>query len=574
MTTLPEPPSVAPHPNPCTDDTDNNTHRNGTVEPNNHTAKKPKLTQPISELEISEEFSHHQRGVARLNNGSFGSCPRSVLAAQSAWQLRVLQQPDDFFFNSLRAGILASRTVVKDLINADRVDDVSLVDNATTAAAIVLQQIGRRFARGSFHRNDTVVMFHCAYQAVKKSIEAYVTPIGGAVVEVHLSFPVRSVEDIVSEFKKGLENGKLNGGRVRLAIIDHITSMPSVVLPVRELIRVCREQGVEQIFVDGAHAIGSVPVDMKEIDADFYVSNLYKWFFSPASVAFLYCKENSNDVHHPIVSQEYGKGLPVESSWVGMRDYSPQLVVPSILEFVNRFEGGIEGIMKRNHDGVVKMGTMLAESWGTVLGSPPELCASMIMVGLPSRLRVMSGDDALMLRLYLRVYHAIEVPVYYQAPKNGDRDPRDKDGFISGYVRISHQVYNTVDEYHRLKTVINQLLEDGKVCSGLPKGMHAFCSCTNESNSYTFAEVTCNVFPILTVVIGLTQIAHISGLEVELAPWGISGIVANRKCYTVGVLGITYTSIHAFFSKFCLQSFTMKWITTLVREGLRLGCVL
>lgn len=118
---------------------------------------------------------------------------------------------------------------------------------------------------------------------------------------------------------------------------------------------------------------------------------------------------------------------------------------------------------------VVKMGILLKESWGTILGSPPEMCAGMFMVGLPSKLRVTSDDDALRLRFYLRVYHAIEVPVYYQALRNAERDPRDKDGFITGYVRISHQVYNTVDDYHRLKNAIVQILEDGKICSELPK---------------------------------------------------------------------------------------------------------
>ncbi|KAG4989359.1 hypothetical protein JHK85_032342 [Glycine max] len=75
---------------------DNTTHRNGT-------AKKPKLPydmHTISEAEIREEFSHHHRGVARINNGS--------------------------------------------LINADHVDNVSLVDNATTVATVVLQQRMRR----------------------------------------------------------------------------------------------------------------------------------------------------------------------------------------------------------------------------------------------------------------------------------------------------------------------------------------------------------------------------------------------------------------------------------------------
>ncbi|XP_057732354.1 L-cysteine desulfhydrase [Arachis stenosperma] len=471
MITLSNNPTLNPVPMPQDDDED---PRNGAVEANDHAhqspLKKPRLTRPISEPDILQEFSHHQQGFARINNGSFGSCPRSVLSAQNTWHLRFLQQPDEFFFNSLRKGILESRAAVKALINADDVDDVSLVDNATTAAAIVLQQVGRQFADGSFRKNDAVIMFHCAFPAVKKSIGAYIGPAGGSVVEVRLPFPVRSDEEIIAEFKKGLERGKINGGRVRFAMIDHITSMPSVVLPVRELIRICREEGVDQVFVDGAHSIGSVPVDVKEIDADFYVSNLYKWFFAPPAVAFLHCKNSKGlvDLHHPVVSQEYGKGLALESSWVGNRDYTPQLVVPSILEFVNRFEGGIKGIMKRNHDGVVKMGTMLAESWGTMLGSPPEMCASMIMVGLPSRLCVTSDDDAMSLRTHLRVYHRIEVPTYYQALRNEDRDPKDKDGFITGYVRISRQIYNTDEDYHRLKNAINQILEDGKICSMLP----------------------------------------------------------------------------------------------------------
>ncbi|KAJ4825561.1 hypothetical protein Tsubulata_006495 [Turnera subulata] len=412
---------------------DNEHPQNGAVH-DHHPTKKPRLgSQFITFPEILEEFSHHQPGVARINNGSFGSCPGSVLAEQRQWQLEYLKQPDDFYFNTLRPGILRSRAVIKDLVNADDVDEISIVDNATTAAAIVLQQIGRSFASGKFNRSDAVVMLHCAFQAVKKSIQAYVTRAGGCVIEVQLPFPVNSDEEIITEFKKALGRGKLEGKRIRLAIIDHITSMPCVVVPVRELVRICREEGVEQVFVDAAHAIGSIKIDVKEIGADFYVSNLHKWFFCPPSVAFLYCKKSKwfSDVHHPVVSHEYGNGLPIESSWIGTRDYSSQLVVPSALEFVNRFEGGIDGIMKKNHEVVVKMGKMLAESWGTLLGSPPEMCVGMIMVGLPSRLSVASEDDALRLRSHLRDCYGVEVPIYFQPTKDGGKGVKDEDGYIT-----------------------------------------------------------------------------------------------------------------------------------------------
>ncbi|KAI9181219.1 hypothetical protein LWI28_012622 [Acer negundo] len=435
-----------------------------------HVSKKPKLAPPISEPDIRDEFSHHHPGVARINNGSFGSCPKSVLAAQREWQLKYLKQPDDFYFNTLRKGILKSRTVIKGLINADDVDEISLVDNATTAAAIVLQQIGRAFAEGKFNQNDSVVMLHCAFQAVKKSIQAYVTRAGGSVVEVQLPFPLISEEEIIQEFKKGLEKGKENGKRIRLAIIDHITSMPCVVIPVGKLVKICREEGVDQVFVDAAHAIGSVKIDVKEIGADFYVSNLHKWFFCPPAVAFLHCRKSNSspDIHHPVVSHEFGNGLPIESAWIGTRDYSAQLVVPSVLDFVNRFEGGIDGIMERNHEQVLKMGRKLSESWGTNLGSPPEMCAGMVMVGLPSRLKLLSEEDALKLRGHLRVYFGVEVPIHYQALKeDGEGGARDKDGIITGYARISHQVYNTLEDYEKFRNAILCLVEEKKVCKML-----------------------------------------------------------------------------------------------------------
>ena len=54
--------------------------------------------------------------------------------------------------------------------------------------------------------------------------------------------------------------------------------------------------------------------------------------------------------------------------------------MPEVMEFVARFEGGIEGIRMRNHEKVVEMAEMLAGAWGTELGAPREMCSSMAMV--------------------------------------------------------------------------------------------------------------------------------------------------------------------------------------------------
>ena len=52
------------------------------------------------------------------------------------------------------------------------------------------------------------------------------------------------------------------------ALVDHITSPSAVVMPVKEIVRVCRERGVK-VMVDAAHSPGQLPLDVKDTGAQF-----------------------------------------------------------------------------------------------------------------------------------------------------------------------------------------------------------------------------------------------------------------------------------------------------------------
>lgn len=418
---------------------------------------------------IRAEFGHHEGGVARINNGSFGSCPASVLAAQAHWADLWLRQPDEFYFGPLEDGIMASRQAVASLIHSPHVDQVILLDNVTVAVSMVLQRVALDFLEGHYQKGDAVLALNFSYGAVKKALKAYLLRAGAHLIEVKLPFPVTCSEEILATFNAALQQAHRESRRIRFALIDHITSMPSMVLPIGELVSLCRRAGVDQVFVDGAHALGSINIDVQEIGADYYTSNLHKWLFTPLSVAFMYCKsEHLSDLHHPIVSHNYQDGLSKECAWVGTRDYSAQLAVGNAIEFFKKFNGGIQAVQDYNHFNVTSMGMMLAKAWETHCGTPPELCSSMIMVGLPNALSIHSHDDALNLRTRFRQDFRIEVPVYYALDTFPItflelQDNCSGTSCVTAYVRISHQIYNSLGDYIRLRDAVKLLVVNASV---------------------------------------------------------------------------------------------------------------
>jgi isopenicillin-N epimerase len=46
------------------------------------------------------------------------------------------------------------------------------------------------------------------------------------------------------------------------------------------------------VFVDGAHALGSLPLNLNELNASFYVANAHKWLSNPKGCAFLWVRKD------------------------------------------------------------------------------------------------------------------------------------------------------------------------------------------------------------------------------------------------------------------------------------------
>jgi selenocysteine lyase/cysteine desulfurase len=77
---------------------------------------------------------------------------------------------------------------------------------------------------------------------------------------------------------------------------------------------------------------GQIPLNLHEIDPDFFITNAHKWLFAPRGCSVLYVPlRNQHLVHPAIINSEYSdhsdpSELPIrfqkEFAWPGTADFS------------------------------------------------------------------------------------------------------------------------------------------------------------------------------------------------------------------------------------------------------------
>ncbi len=103
--------------------------------------------------------------------------------------------------------------------------------------------------------------------------------------QLPLPVPPSDPDELVDLFARAISP------RTRVVSISHVTFTTGLVMPVREIVALCRERGTVSV-VDGAHPPGLVRVDLRSLDPDFYASSPHKWLLAPQGTGFLYIRED------------------------------------------------------------------------------------------------------------------------------------------------------------------------------------------------------------------------------------------------------------------------------------------
>jgi isopenicillin-N epimerase len=377
-------------------------------------------------------------GVVYLNHGSFGACPRFVLERQAQYRLQLESQPVRFLMQKMEELLDHSRLKVARFINAAP-EDLVFVQNATAGVNTVFRSL--RFSPG-----DEILYSNHTYGACQRLLEYISWQTGARLVEVVYDFPIESPETIVQAFIEKVTR------HTRIALVDHIASATALIHPVETIVRELAERGVDTM-IDGAHALGSISLDLEKIGAAYYTANCHKWLCTPKSAAILHVRRDKQKGIVPVVISHAGhqaEPFTERFFWPGTNDPTASLCVADAIDYLGtEFPGGWPAIMKRNHDLCLEARDLVCNMLEIARPCPDAMIASMATFPLPYADPVVpigyKGFDPL--QDYLFREHNIEIPVWnWSSPQ-------------SKLIRISVQLYNSLDQYHYFATALFNSLD-------------------------------------------------------------------------------------------------------------------
>lgn len=178
----------------------------------------------------------------------------------------------------------AAREKVKRFINAREAKECIFVRGCTEGVNLVAYSYGRKFVGAG----DEIIISQMEHHANIIPWQVLAEEKGAKIRVI----PMNERGELVIEEYENLLNE-----RTKIVALSHVSNSLGTINPVKEMIATAHKFGVP-VLVDGAQAIPHFPVDVQDLDADFYTFSGHK-MFAPTGSGVVYGKREWLDQMPP-----------------------------------------------------------------------------------------------------------------------------------------------------------------------------------------------------------------------------------------------------------------------------------
>lgn len=174
------------------------------------------------------------------------------------------------------AAFEATRTSVKDFLNASSTEEIIFTYGTTDGINLVANTYGRKFLKEGDEILISTLEHHSNIVPWQMLCEA-----NGCVLKV---IPIDDNGDIILE-----AFDKLISEKTKFVSVVHVSNALGTINPIEYIIEKAHAVGAK-VLIDGAQASSHIKIDVQVLDVDFYVLSAHK-LFGPTGMGVLYGKK-------------------------------------------------------------------------------------------------------------------------------------------------------------------------------------------------------------------------------------------------------------------------------------------
>ncbi|MCH7589852.1 cysteine desulfurase [PVC group bacterium] len=300
------------------------------------------------------------RDLVYLDNAATTLKPQSVIDAITHYYTDLssnVHRGVHFLSEESTARFEEAREKVSQFISAGQSAEIVFTRGTTDAINLVAQSYGKTFIKSGDEILITEMEHHSnivSWQILCKE--------KGCVLKVA---PITDEGELVMD-----EFEKLIGPKTKMIALVYVSNVLGTINPVKDIIRLAHERNIP-VLIDGAQAVGQFPVDVVDLDCDFFAFSAHK-MFGPTGVGVLYAKAEYLNLMPPvqgggdmILSVSFDKTtyntIPYKFE-AGTPNIAGVIGLGAAVEYINQL--GFESIVQHEKD----ISAYLTQSLGEVEG--------------------------------------------------------------------------------------------------------------------------------------------------------------------------------------------------------------
>jgi cysteine desulfurase/selenocysteine lyase len=220
----------------------------------------------------------YDKPLTYLDNAASAQKPQAVIDAVSnayTQEYANVHRGLHFLSNAATESYEAARETTRKFLNAAHSDEIIFTRNATEAMNLVaasfgLEGIGEgdEIVLSIMEHHSNIVPWH--FHRERKGAVIKWAPIAD------------DGTFLIDEFEKLLTE------RTKIVAVTHMSNVLGTVVPIKEVCRIAHARGIP-VMVDGSQAAVHLPVDVRDLDCDFYAFTGHK-VYGPTGIGVLYGK--------------------------------------------------------------------------------------------------------------------------------------------------------------------------------------------------------------------------------------------------------------------------------------------